>query len=308
MIDRFGPEISDLIVDYDATTLARRDVTKQSVLDRLRETRVPGSAVRVAHTLVEQGGLVDRAHVDGILVRSHLELQRLHEEFQVGATVRSLLVPMLALIRASHPGLAPIRVVDLGCGMGFILRWLAARGRLGDDVELIGADYNVALIKAAQRLADEEQLRCKFVVANAFDLETPAHVVISTGVLHHFRGESLAQVFAQHQQSTALGFVHADIRPSKIAPLGSWVFHQARMREPLAKFDGFWSAVRAHSTQTLLDAIAEGAPQFTRATIDARPGLMALLRIFHAAVGVRRELADQLPVAYAPFGKRFALA
>jgi 2-polyprenyl-3-methyl-5-hydroxy-6-metoxy-1,4-benzoquinol methylase len=305
--DPFGPEISDLIVDYDAATLARRDVMKQHVLDTLRDGRVPSRAVRVARTLVEQRGYVDRAHVDGILVRSHLELQRLHEEFRVGATVRSLLVPMLALIRTSITQ-RPIRVVDLGCGMGFILRWLAARGQLGDDIELIGADYNVALIDAAQRLADEEQLRCKFVVANAFDLETPAHAVISTGVLHHFRGDSLAQVFAQHQQSTALGFVHVDIRPSKIAPLGAWVFHQARMREPLARFDGFWSAVRAHSTQTLLDAVAQGAPEFTRATVDARPGLMALLRIFHAAVGVRRELAEQLPAAYASFGSRFALA
>jgi SAM-dependent methyltransferase len=300
--DRFGPEISDLIVDYDAATLARKDVTKRSVIDRLRETRVPGRAVRIAQTLAEQGAHVDRAHVDGILVRSHLELQRLHEEFRVGETVRSMLMPMLDLIRRSVTG--TIRIVDLGCGMGYVTRWLAARGELA-DVELIGADYNVALVTAAQRLADSEQLRCRFVTANAFDLETPAHVVISTGVLHHFRGDSLRQVFAQHQQSTALGFVHADIRPSKIAPLGSWIFHQARMREPLAKFDGFWSAVRAHDTRTLLDAVGQGAPGFARATIDARPGLMALLRIFQATVGVRAELADRLPAAYASFGKRF---
>jgi 2-polyprenyl-3-methyl-5-hydroxy-6-metoxy-1,4-benzoquinol methylase len=306
-VDRFGPEISDLIVDYDAETLARRDVTKQSVIDRLRETRVPGAAVRVASALAEQGLHVDRGHVDGILVRSHLELQRLHEEFRVGETVRSMLVPMLALIRHAITE-RPIRIVDLGCGMGFILRWLAARGELGEDVELIGADYNVALVTAAQRLADEEQLPCRFVTANAFDLETPAHVVISTGVLHHFREDSLVKVFAQHQQSTALGFVHADIRPSRIAPLGAWIFHQARMREPLAKFDGYWSAVRAHSTATLIDAITRGAPGFARATIDARPGLMALLRIFHAALGVRSELAERLPAAYAQFGNRFAVA
>jgi hypothetical protein len=33
---------------------------------------------------------------------------------------------------------------------------------------------------------------------------------------------------------------------------------------------------------------------------------MAMLRIFHAAVGVRRELGDKLPAAYASFGRRFA--
>lgn len=307
MADRFGPEISDLIVDYDAATLARRDVTKQSILDRLRAGRAPRGAIRVAERLATDGAHVERAHVDGILIRSHLELQRLHEEFRVGETVRALLRPMLAVIRAAITE-RPIRIVDLGCGMGFVLRWLAARGELGPDVELVGADYNVALVTAAQRLADQERLRCRFTIANAFELETPAHVVISTGVLHHFRGDALARVFAQHQQSTALGFVHADIRPSKIAPLGAWIFHQARMREPLAKFDGFWSAVRAHPTRTLIDAIREGAPGFACATVDARPGLMALLRIFHAAIGIRRELAPALPAAYAGFGNRFALA
>jgi 2-polyprenyl-3-methyl-5-hydroxy-6-metoxy-1,4-benzoquinol methylase len=304
MVDRFGPEISDLIVDYDASTRERRDVEKQRVIERLVECRVPGSAVRIARTLAATNDVLDRAGVDGVLVRSHLELQRLHEEFRVGEHVRSLLVPMLELVRAhAEP---PIRIVDLGCGMGYVLRWLAARGKLGGDVELVGADYNRALVTAAQRLADEEQLPCRFVVANAFELETPAHVIISTGVLHHFRGDALVDVFAQHQRSTALGFVHADIRPSIVAPTGAWIFHQARMREPLAKFDGYWSAVRAHTTTTLLDAIHRGAPEFTTATIDARPGLMAMLRIFHAALGIRRELAGELPRAYASFGKRFS--
>ena len=52
--DRFGPEISDLVVDYDPETLARRDVTKQAVLERLREAGTPARAHRIARRLVER--------------------------------------------------------------------------------------------------------------------------------------------------------------------------------------------------------------------------------------------------------------
>ena len=143
--------------------------------------------------------------------------------------MRDLVAPMIDVARRRAGG-RRVRVVDLGCGMGFVVRWLAARGGLGPDVELIGADCNRALVTAAQRLAEEERLDCRFVAGNAFALREPADVIISIGVLHHFRGDELAAVFAQHERSPATGFVHVDIRPSPIAPIGSWIFHRARMR------------------------------------------------------------------------------
>jgi hypothetical protein len=143
------------------------------------------------------------------------------------------------------------------------------------------------------------------VAANAFELREPAHIFISTGVLHHFRGDDLAAVFAQHERSPAVAFVHVDIRPSRVAPLGAWIFHQARMREPLAKFDGFWSAVRAHDGSTLRRTVAQAAPSFTLASVDARPGLHGLLRIFQATLGVRAPAAKGLAGAYAGLGRRF---
>ena len=297
-------ELSDLIVDYDPDTLERRDVTLATVLARLPG---PASARRVARSLASPTGVLDRARVDAVLVRSHLELQRLHEEFRVGALMRDLIAPMIGVVRP-HAGGRRIRVVDLGCGMGFVVRWLAACGRLGADVELIGADCNRALVTAAQRLADEERLDCRFVAANAFALREPADVIVSIGVLHHFRGDELTAVFAQHQRSTATGFVHVDIRPTAIAPIGSWIFHRARMREPLARFDGVRSVVRAHHADALRGAITAGAPGFAPALVDARPGVAGLLRIFQAAVGVRGVGGEALREAYRGFGSRVELA
>jgi SAM-dependent methyltransferase len=300
-VDRHAPELSDLVVDYDPDTLERRDVDGASVLARL--TGAPARARRVARRLVRGGGPLDRREIDGILVRSHLELQRLQEEFHFGEVVRALLAPMIQLAR-DLTAERPIRVVDLGSGLGYVIRWLAAHGALGEDVALMGADYNRALVAAAQQLADEERLSCRFVVGNAFALDHPVHVVISTGVLHHFRGDDLAAVFAQHERACRVGFIHLDIRPSRLAPLGAWIFHQARMREPLARFDGYWSAVRAHDLAVIRAAISAGAPSFAVGELDARPGWRGLLRILQAAIGVRAG-GDSLRAAYAPFGARF---
>ena len=289
-------------MDYDPLTLARREVVKREAIDRLRDASMPARARRIASRLAARGETFDPDAVDGVLVRSHLELQRLHEEFRVGALMRQLLVPV---IDSSRP-----HTTDRFASSISAAAWASSRAgsrvtvKLDARVELIGADYNRTLVTAAQRLADEERLKCRFVVANAFALTEPAHIVISTGVLHHFRGDALAAVFREHARAGIAAFVHLDIRPSFIAPIGSWIFHRSRMREPLAQFDGYWSTVRAHHASTLV-AAARQANEYTLGTIDTRAGLLALIRIFQAVVGVRGIGATEVAAAFAPLGARY---
>src|SRR5215204_939575 len=150
-ITRRGPEISDAIVSFDPDTLQRQPVKKADVLVQFRELR-NHEAARI---------------VDKMLINSHCEMQRMSEEFQHGKRVAELLKPILNALRDGGVR-NPIRIVDIGCGTGFVIRWLAASGSLGEDVELMGVDFNVALVNEAQQLAAVENLRCKFAVANAF--------------------------------------------------------------------------------------------------------------------------------------------
>jgi SAM-dependent methyltransferase len=279
-----GLEISDAIVDYDAETLQRRPVRKADALARLGPR-----GRRIAATLPAQGGYLDPDAVDDVLVRAHLELQRLHEEFQIARLLRAILAPLCAAVRAAQPD-RPLRVVDVGCGIGYVIRWLTATGGLGSDVELVGADGNAALVRAAGRLAARESLACRFVHANAFRLDQPAAIYVSTGVLHHFRGDALASFFGEQARSAALAMVHLDIRPTWAAPLGAFIFHQARMRVRLARHDGYLSAVRAHPAPVLIAAMHAGAPGLWHAMIDGRVPVLPLLSIMHAAVSLRREL------------------
>jgi SAM-dependent methyltransferase len=300
-ITRHGPEISDAIVSFDPNTLQRKPVKKSDILVQFTELG-NHEAVRIVQQIPEQDGALDPAAVDKILITAHCEMQRMSEEFQHGRRVAELLKPILNALRRGGAQ-SPIRIVDIGCGTGFVVRWLAANGSLGDNVELMGVDFNVALVNEAQRLAAIENLRCKFAVANAFQLDEPATIFISTGILHHFRDQDLSYLLQQHCRQETCAFIHFDFHSSPMAPLGSWLFHAVRMREPLAKHDGVLSAVRAHKSRYLLDVTRSAAPEFISAIYGTRLWRLPIPRVFHSLVGIRPEYREAF---LSNMGKRVA--
>lgn len=296
------PEISDLVVAYDPVTLARLPVQRDAVLAEL-ERHAMRAATRLVAGWPHAAGVLDARFIDGVLHRAHLELQRLSEEFRQGERVRRVLRPILDTLRAAGvPG--PYRVVDVGCGLGYVVRWLARYGELGADTRLLGCDYNAAFIRRAARLAAEEQLPCSFVVGNALRLDEPATIFISTGVIHHFRGEGLDRFLAGQGSSAAHAFVHCDIKPTYLAPLGAWIFHQARMREPLARHDGVLSTLRAHPGELLVAAARRTCPEHAVAMLDGARELVPVLQVMQALVGVRRALAPALLERLGPLAAR----
>jgi 2-polyprenyl-3-methyl-5-hydroxy-6-metoxy-1,4-benzoquinol methylase len=280
-----SPEISDRIVAYDGDTLKRRPVAKADLIREFREINNP-RAVRIVETLpAGANGLLDDTAMDRLLVTVHCEMQRMSEEFQHGRRLAQILNPLLDAIREDAPA-HRLRIVDIGCGTGFVVRWLAAHRAVPEDVELIGADYNPALVAEAQRLAQAENLLCQFKVANAFQLDEGASIYISTGILHHFRGRELIDLFAQHARPETRAFLHFDFHQSWMAPFGSWLFHAARMRQPLAKHDGVLSAIRAYTSEELLAAAREGAPGFISAVYGTSLWRLPVPRAFHSLVGI----------------------
>lgn len=245
-------EISDLVAQWDARTGERVQVRRAEVVDRLHAAG-DGRAARIVRRMPVTGEFLDPFAVDRLLIRVHTELQRLNEELHMAQRFAELLVPMLTAVRATG---SRLRVVDIGCGVGFTVRSLAASGVLGADVELVGVDFNHALVAEATRLAEDERLTCTFVRADAFALAEGATVYLSSGVLHHFAADRLPEFFRAQDRAGALAFIHYDIAATRLAPLGAWLFHRARMREPLGRHDGVASARRAHGDAVLLSAAA----------------------------------------------------
>jgi SAM-dependent methyltransferase len=291
-------EITDLLLRTDPDTGARSPVNRDDVERRLLAAGEHRAARAVRRMPTVDGVLAD-AYVDRLLVAVHAEIQRLSEEFRQGARMAALVGPLLAALRVSGvPG--PYRVVDVGCGTGYVVRWLA-RNAGAPDVEYLGVDHHAALVGEAARLARAENLACRFLAADAFTLRDPAHVLVSTGVLHHFAADDLGRFFAGHEAGGALGFAHVDFQPSRIAPLGAWVFHRARTRLPISRFDGVQSARRAHPPELLGRRAVDQAPSFTTWLLGRRVRHTPLPGVLTSVVGVRHDLTG---TTLAAFGRR----
>ncbi|MFE0176543.1 class I SAM-dependent methyltransferase [Streptomyces sp. NPDC059002] len=268
---------------------------RADVIHRLHEAGDRRAARIVERLPVDEQGTLDPHHVDRLLISVHTEMQRLSEELRIGDRLLHLLGPLLEAIRTSDGGAArggPLRLVDIGCGLGHLVRHLAATRALGPDVELIGVDLNAALADEAERLARAEGLDCRFVHGNAFDLPEAATVYVSTGVLHHFRGPALAEFFRTQAATPALAFCHFDIAATSLAPIGAWVFHRARMRHPLGRHDGVASARRAHTDETLLRAAT--VPGMRPLVYEPRTLSNPFCTTLRPVVGVRPHLEAPL--------------
>jgi SAM-dependent methyltransferase len=286
------PEITDLILQHDPVSLARVPVRKEEVLRVFAGYRNRKACQAVA-ALPDNQGVLDERAIDRLLIATHWEMQRLAEEFYHGDRVWDLLRRVVGVIRQS--GIREtVRVVDVGCGIGYTLRWLAANVPLSEfGIELIGMDLNSALIGEANRLAALEKLSCRFFHGDAFSPEHSGHIVLSTGVIHHFRGEALGGFLRRHEQPETFAFLHYDFQPSVLAPFGSWFFHYLRMRTKIAKHDGVLSAVRAHNATTLVGAARAAVPGFASGIYGAKIWKTPAPRVFHTLIGLRRPLLPE---------------
>jgi SAM-dependent methyltransferase len=293
------PEITDLIVRHDSHTLARLPVRKQDVLEVFAKFQ-NGQALRAVEALPAEDGFLDAREIDRLFVQVHWEMQRLSEEFYHGPRVYEVVRAVIAAIRADGFS-GTLRVVDVGCGIGYNIRWLAARTPLASQgVELTGVDLNSALTKEANRLSTTENLPCRFVHGDAFSSDHSGQIYLSTGVIHHFRGEALEDFLRRHQRPETHAFLHFDFQPWFLAPYGSWFFHFLRMRTRVARHDGVLSAARAHTADTLVQAARTAAPEFASGIYGAWIWNTPAPRVFHTLIGVRRQL---LPGLQSHFGR-----
>ncbi|MFD9690892.1 class I SAM-dependent methyltransferase [Kitasatospora sp. NPDC059146] len=285
-------EISDLITAVDPRDGRRLPVRRDDVVRQLRESGDGRAARIVAGLPTDRDGALDPGAVDRLLISVHTELQQLSEELRIGERLVHVLGPLFTAIRTATGQPGPYRLVDIGCGLGYLVRWLAATDALGPDVELVGVDLNAALVGEAERLARAEGLDCRFVHGNAFELPEAATVYVSTGVLHHFRGPALTEFFRAQAASPALAFCHFDIASTRLAPVGAWIFHLARMRHPLGRHDGVVSALRAHSDELLLRAAS--APGMRALVYEPRGLSNPFCTTLRPVIGVRPPLEAPL--------------
>ena len=256
--DSRGVEVLDLIVDPAGESV------RQDTAMRRCELADDAWASRLVASLPTQGGVLEKAPINHLLIGVHREIDRLSQAARHGPRVRRALFPMIEMLRESgHP--PPYRIVDQGCGTGFIIRWLAAHD-LPEAVELVGVDLNPVLVAEARRLAHAAGLDCRFEVGDALRPDHEATVIMSTALLHHLTPEELVAYFAAQEDGAAVGCLHLDLRPGLMTVVGIALVHRLLMRLPVSRHDGIRSAQRAHGASALVEAARAGAPAFSVST------------------------------------------
>ncbi|KGL60155.1 hypothetical protein SAMN04487762_0105 [Polaribacter sp. Hel1_33_78] len=126
----------------------------------------------------------------------------------------------LKKILKNHPKEQELKIVDIGCGHGDILRDVAKFGRKnGYNMKLLGIDANPTAIEYADELSTEFH-ELSFTTEDIFSMEFKKRkfdVVLATLFLHHFKEEELVSFLGNTLKQTKIGIVVNDLHRHKLA-------------------------------------------------------------------------------------------
>lgn len=124
------------------------------------------------------------------------------------------------VIQEYSPNISPIKILDIGCGTGYILDYLP------DDVNYTGYDLSEKYInKATQKYGHRARFFCQRVSHLNLEETSTYDLVIATGVLHHLNNEEGKKLFQ-------LGFKALKPGGKMITEDGTFIQNQNR----IAKF------------------------------------------------------------------------
>lgn len=196
--------------------------------------------------LMDQPGLPGNLHAHALV-----SLRRINRVSRVAASVWR---PIRELAR--EPGAPrPLRVLDVACGGGDIVRDLIRRaGRERLDLRVDGCDISRFAVEFAQSAAAREGTAAEFFECDVLSAPLPDDydVVICTLFLHHLNEADAERLLANMARAARRMVVVSDLRRTRI---GYWMAHLAcnvLTRSPIVRVDGPLSVAAAFSTEEVV--------------------------------------------------------
>ncbi len=142
----------------------------------------------------------------------------------------------------------PLRIVDVGCGGGDVLRRIERWARRESlSVSLTGIDMNPLAIRAAREFTPAAS-RIRWVVGDACFLDAasqPIDFVISSLLTHHLPDEGIVDFVRWMERTSQQGWFINDLYRSRLAYLGFSLLAQVARWHPFIRHDGPVSIARA---------------------------------------------------------------
>lgn len=148
----------------------------------------------------------------------------------------------------------PLKIMDIGCGDGSLLKEVAIYGRKKRiDMELIGIDANQHAIEIARRKTKEFP-EITYEAVDVFSDEfkkRKVDVILCILTLHHFQDNQIKALLQTFLKMVKLGVVINDLQRSKMAYHLFRLFSAIFMNNEIAKKDGLTSIRRSFKRRDL---------------------------------------------------------
>ena len=147
-----------------------------------------------------------------------------------------------------------LRIIDVGCGNGSILKQVAQWGRSnGIKMELLGVDANLNAMSIAEKNLSgfpEVSFEAMDVFSEAFR-ELEADIILCTLTLHHFSDSEIEQLMVNFSEMAKVGVVINDLQRSKAAYYLFKAFCRAFSIREINRKDGLTSILRSFKKKDL---------------------------------------------------------
>ncbi|MCH4823125.1 methyltransferase domain-containing protein [Gramella lutea] len=148
-----------------------------------------------------------------------------------------------------------IKIVDIGCGNGSILRKVAAWGKSQKrEFILIGIDANEHAIQIAKEKSKKFE-NLSFEKLNIFSDSFKSNqydIILCTLTLHHFKDKEIISLLNQLYTQAKLGIVINDLHRSNSAYILFQAFCSVFVNNEIARKDGLTSILRGFKRSDLL--------------------------------------------------------
>lgn len=148
----------------------------------------------------------------------------------------------------------PVRIIDVGCGNGSMLRKVANMGRSrGIRMELKGvdiSDHTIAIARKQSKEFPEISFEKMDVTSEEFK-KIKTDILLCTLTLHHFNDEEIEELMQIFERACQMGIVINDLHRSKAAYYLFKLYCTFFMKNEVARKDGLTSILKGFKKKDL---------------------------------------------------------